>query len=233
MSNAEDIAEFMTAVTEKKETPVVTEANKISNEMAEAEAMGINLFVAVMLASPPMVSDPMVFMSSDGELLLNEIPEDITESLESGESYALLENGVSEWGLEDEQLMVVYDVGKEFYGGAVPIYSLGFKPMHDEIARIDDFYNKQKKQVNTVVSIVIACALAILTLLTFFWLRYLIRSKITKPIEELEDAAEKVMEGDLDVVVPVREGEEFTNLKKAFNGMLSSIRDVINKATGD
>lgn len=232
VNSSEALADFKTAITEKKETEIITASNTASKELAETETMGINTYITVMIASPPTVPESIVLQGSEDDLLFNDVPKDIEDVIESGEGYRLLENGVPEWGIEDEQLLVIYDVGKNIYGGAVPFYTLGFKPMHDEIAAINDFYSKQKRNVNMTVSIVIACSLVILTLLTLFWLRFLISSKITKPIEELECAAEKVIEGDLDVEVPVREGEEFVNLKKAFNGMIISIRDIINRATG-
>ena len=40
------------------------------------------------------------------------------------------------------------------------------------------------------------------------------------------------MEGNLDVEVPVRKGEELEKLKTVFNEMVRSIREVINKAAG-
>lgn len=80
--------------------------------------------------------------------------------------------------------------------------------------------------------ILTAACIIVLAFITFFILSYLIRKRIAKPIDELGEAAGKVMEGDLDIEVPLRKGEDFGNLKKAFNGMISSIRDVIDGATG-
>ncbi|MBN1288086.1 MAG: HAMP domain-containing protein [Actinobacteria bacterium] len=50
--------------------------------------------------------------------------------------------------------------------------------------------------------------------------------RITEPIDELADAAEQVIAGNLDMEVPVRRGEEFEGLKNAFNEMLRNIRKI-------
>ena len=60
----------------------------------------------------------------------------------------------------------------------------------------------------------------IIALITFLILSYLIRTRITEPIQELSSAAEQVMEGDLDVHITIRSGEEFEQLKRAFQSMV-------------
>ena len=81
--------------------------------------------------------------------------------------------------------------------------------------------------------IVIASFSLILFIVIFVVLSYLIRSRITRPIEELSEAAEKVIEGDFNVEVSVREGEEFANLKNVFNLMLKSMREFIARLISD
>ncbi|MBN2025707.1 MAG: HAMP domain-containing protein, partial [Actinobacteria bacterium] len=70
-------------------------------------------------------------------------------------------------------------------------------------------------------------------IITFFVLNYLIRRRITEPIDQLAAEAEEVMEGNLDVEVEVHEGGEFQNLERAFKEMVQSIRKYIIRSTGE
>jgi len=60
-----------------------------------------------------------------------------------------------------------------------------------------------------------------------------IGKRITRPIDELSAAAEEVMEGNLDVEIEVRRGEEFEGLKRAFKDMVESFRRYIAKSVGE
>jgi len=59
---------------------------------------------------------------------------------------------------------------------------------------------------------------------------YLQGGRFTEPIDELSAAAERVMEGDLEVEITVREGEEFEGLKRVFRDMVDSIKRMIERS---
>ena len=70
-------------------------------------------------------------------------------------------------------------------------------------------------------------------IITFFVLSYLIRRRITEPIEELAAAAGEVMEGNLDVEIKVHEGGNFEVLERAFKAMVEDWRTYIAKSVGE
>ena len=72
----------------------------------------------------------------------------------------------------------------------------------------------------------------IVFLITFFILKRMIYKQITQPIDELTAVAGEVMDGNLDLEIDIREGEEFETLKRAFLEMLESILTVVNKSIG-
>lgn len=76
--------------------------------------------------------------------------------------------------------------------------------------------------------LVVVAALIVIAI-SYLYFSYLIRREITKPIEELEQVATEVMDGNLDVELEVREGEEFENLKRSFMAMVESIRSIIGR----
>jgi len=69
--------------------------------------------------------------------------------------------------------------------------------------------------------------------ISFFVLSYLIRRRITEPIDELAAAAEEVVQGNLEVEVKVHEGGEFEGLERAFKEMVESFRKYIARSTGE
>lgn len=225
------VSELTTAVMSKTLTPILETANQMSKEYVEQGAMGIELTAVVLPAFPPTIPEPMVIISSNEDLVFTDVPPSVQEIIDSDKGYGFLENGIPEWGLKDEQLVAVTTEGGDLTGGQIEVSSVGVKPVHDEVQSINDFYNEQKRNSSTVLIIVAFVALAVLCLVTFFVLSFLIRTRITRPIDELSDAAEKVLEGDLDVQVPMKQNEEFANLKKAFNEMIKHIREIVTRST--
>ena len=49
-------------------------------------------------------------------------------------------------------------------------------------------------------------------------------------LEELSEAAGRVMQGDLDVEIAVREGEDLAGLQRAFREMVESLRRLISRS---
>lgn len=224
-------ADFANGILTKTPSRASIEANAIVKGIADEGIVGDGcLFVAVP-AYPPFFEEPVIIVTSEDKLMFDGVPESVYSVLENGKSYGLIENGIPEWGLEGTQL-IIYNKLETIYSGGMTVYAVGIKPIQGDVDRIYETYDREKRKINFLVTIVSGCSAVLLFLITFFVLRFLIGSRITKPIDELSAAAEQVMEGDLDVEVPVREGEEFENLKKVFNEMLESLRRLFSRANG-
>lgn len=200
-----------------------------------------------LFAIPPYegyATGPLVIMSSDDKMMYENVPEVLVNlvNMNEGEnttyrkryddrnSYMYFPEGIPELGLKGEYLVTAYRYSYEDIEGELWYFDFG--SMHDQIAAIDSFYRTESRSINIALLLVMAGGVIALIVITFIALRYFIRKKITKPIDELEAVAGKIMEGDLDVQVPVREGEEFYGLKTAFNNMIMSLRVLINKSMG-
>ena len=105
--------------------------------------------------------------------------------------------------------------------------------LHDKVVTINDFYNKQKRDSAILLVLIVLISALLLSLLSFFALRHLIRKFITKPIDELSTVADEVIEGNLDVEIEIRSGEEFEGLKTAFRELLETFRTTISKSVSD
>lgn len=225
---------FINSIQTKTPTESTLEANAMIKDIVDTGIVGDDGVIFVVIPKfPPVINEPMVLISSKDSLMFADVPNELFDALENGENYSLLEEGVPEWGIKDEQLLVYEEIESGYGGMGLTIYGAGLKSMHDDIARIYNDYNEERNRTNIVIGLVIACSLVLLFIATFFILRHLIRSQITKPIDELAATAEQVMEGDVDVEVPVRKGEEFENLKKAFNEMLKAIRAGISGSSDE
>lgn len=229
------MAEFLNAIANKGISSTQVSANKNLDRMVRNSLLGVTGSVFILPATPPLTTEPIIVMANSEDLVYQDIPESILELVEKEEdTYAVIDEGIPELGFEGIHLVSTYEFplnGENTSQGSM--WFVDFKPMEEEFADIDSFYSKEKRSMYVRVGTVIGVSLIILVLITYFVLSRLIRNRITKPIDELSDVAEKVIEGDLDVEVPMRPGEEFWNLKKAFNEMVYSIREVISKATGD
>ncbi|MBN1288636.1 MAG: HAMP domain-containing protein [Actinobacteria bacterium] len=226
-SSAETQADYTNAIVTGIPTQSMLETNKVLKELANEGLLGVETLFVVIEAMPPTIPEPLIIEASEESLFFQEIPQSMTDIIESGEQYGYLEEGVPEWDLEGDQLFVYYSVGDELTQGLVKIYAAGVKSLTEDLAEINDYYNKETKKINLLMGIIILSSLVVLVIITFFIFQYLIHVRITKPIEELSDAAEQVREGDLDVEVPVTKGEEFESLKQVFNEMLESIRKLM------
>jgi HAMP domain-containing protein len=187
-------------------------------EMVDSGMLGLskNIFI---FESWPVTPDPFVFASSDVSLATTwKVPDYLSQAINSGDSFIWLENGIPELGLEGEYLMVVVQRNFPEYGLVSGF--VGIKPMHDEIAAIEDFYKEDKQTTNLILLLLVIGSILVISIITFIVLSYLIRTRITQPIDELSAAAEQVMQGDLDVRITIRGGEEFEQLKRAFKAMV-------------
>jgi methyl-accepting chemotaxis protein len=194
--------------------------------MVDEGFLEADLMFAVALPSQ-LTPEPLVFISSDESMLYTwEIPEYLIEAIESEEPYLYLPEGIPELGMNDETLVFI----RRQFGNITNAAYLGIGSLHDRVVVINDFYDRQKRDSAVSLALIILISAIILSLLSFFGLRYLIRKYITKPIDELSSVAEEIIEGDLDVKIEIRSGEEFEGLKTAFMGLIEAFRQIILKS---
>ncbi|MBN2168628.1 MAG: HAMP domain-containing protein [Actinobacteria bacterium] len=229
------IKEFLNAIKNKEISSTQIASNTNLNQMVKDNLLGVTGAIFILPATPPLTTKPTIVMASSDDLIYRDIPESILELVDKGEdTYLVMDKGIPELGYEGAHLVSTYEfpINADDPSQA-SMWFVDFKPLEEEFADVDAFYAKEKRSTFIRVGAVIGGSLIVLVIITFFVLSYMIRNRITKPIDELSSVAEKVIEGDLDVEVPIRPGEEFWNLKKAFNDMIKSIRDVISRATGE
>jgi len=223
--------EYAVAFTQKRLTEAQDFVSDILDELTTSGALGLEANLLV-INKWQMITSSFLFASNDKSLVYNwDVPTYISDAIDEGTPYILREEGIPELGLEDEYLIVVKRLEDPELGYVAGF--VGIKPMHDKLASIASFYNKEKEGLSLVLASVIGGSLVVVIILSFFVLNYLIRKRIIKPIDELSAAAEQVMGGNLDVDIEVHEGEEFEGLKYAFREMVESFRAFMAKAVGE
>ncbi|MBN2167692.1 MAG: HAMP domain-containing protein [Actinobacteria bacterium] len=219
--------EFANALLDRQLSSLQKAANDILAEMVESGLAGLDAVVVALPPTAPYTSKPLIIMSSNEKYIYSELPEEIAEIGETEKrAYRVFEKGVPAMGLEGAHVVTAYRF--KIASNAATLLYYDFKPIQDDVDAIDSFYKTEMRQINTTLSIVIGCTVLVLILAVFLFLSHLIRTRISRPIDELSAAAEQVMEGNLDVEVEVRDGEEFEGLKRAFNEMLKSISKIID-----
>lgn len=228
--------ELIKALLNQEVTEAQTFVNEELQKMVDEGLLGLESIFVVFPPSP-LNAKPLILASNEVDLIYSwEIPEYITDTLKEGKPYIWMEDGVPELDREGEYLIVVGEImGENNDGteGATSAMVIAVRPMSQDVAEITNFYNDEKSKLNILLGLVIGASIIIVVLISFFVLRYLIGKRITRPIDELSAAAEEVMEGNLDVEIEVRRGEEFEGLKRAFKDMVESFRKYIAKSVGE
>jgi len=225
-----DVAEIITAVKNKEMHEFIAYANGGLEDGVEAGMLGAEAVMIVDPTGSTSLGYPFALACSDDDLTYEEIPENIITAFEEDEDFIYLEGGIPQLGFEGEYLVTLVSLRPQ--GIPTEYIFLGIRPFAEEIARIDDFYSSERNRVTWILALVIGGGVVLIFLITFYILQRMISKQITQPIDELTAAAGEVMDGNLDVEINVREGEEFETLKRAFKQMLVSIRDVLNKSMG-
>jgi methyl-accepting chemotaxis protein/preprotein translocase subunit SecG len=221
-----DLARAARALKEKLVTPTIDYYNKWMKKMIDEGFLEADLMFAVALPSV-LTPEPLVFISSDESMLYTwEVPGYLLEAIENEEPYLYLPEGIPELGMNDETLVFI----RSGFGNITNAAYLGIGSLHDRVVVINDFYDRQKRDSAVSLALIILVSAILLSLLSFFGLRHLIHRYITKPIDELSSVAEEVIEGDLDVKIEIRSGEEFEGLKTAFKELLETFRQIILKS---
>lgn len=198
-------------------------------ELADRRVLGLEKVLAVMAGSP-FSSRPVILAASEEPLLAWEMPEYLVRGMAEDQAFLLMEEGIPELGLEGEHLIVLKKTQDETRG--ITAFFIGVSSLQEKVDEIDAFYSTEQRRARLLMGLVVGISVVVIVMITFFVLSFLLRRRITEPINELSAAAERVMEGDLEVAVPVRDGEELEKLKTVFNEMVHSIREVINKSMG-
>ncbi|MBN2169271.1 MAG: HAMP domain-containing protein, partial [Actinobacteria bacterium] len=221
--------EVVNAIRNKTISPVQAELNQSLSYMVEYGLLQYSLIYCV-LSPGPLSSDYLVIFSSDSDYMYTRPPEEVLQFFEENEdTFMFFPDGIPELGLDEPYLATNYrlDTGTI---GSMDIMLIDFKPMGNEVRALDSFYNSENHKLTRTMAIVIVVSILIMILITFLALAYLIRKRITGPIDELVVVANQVMEGDLDVQVKVRPGEELESLKVAFNKMIGTLRDLVEQS---
>ncbi|MBN2168164.1 MAG: HAMP domain-containing protein [Actinobacteria bacterium] len=241
------MATFMNSIKTKTTNPILDALNDALADYPEQEFNGLILAFEAMPERPGLVDVPTIVMSSDGDILFKELPEellelhemtedentDYRERIDEDSAYMLVEDGLPYFGLSGEYLVMVYDHSFQIAGTSTTYWFYTIKPMDRELAEIDSFYDKENRNTFLLMGVLIIAGVAAVVVIILFVFSYLLRTRITRPVDELSEAAGQVMEGNLDIEVPVKGGEEFERLKRAFNEMLKSLREIMEKGTGD
>ena len=227
------------ALDARQVTELQKEANSVLRAMVDLGLLGMEIAMLTIMKGP-LTPKPFLFACSDESLIDRwDMPEYLIKAIEEDKPYLWMEDGIPDLGLKGEQLIVIKKIKRmksikeqnlEVLGELV---GLGIKPMHQEIKAINDFYDEEKRNTNLFLLAVVGGSIIGVILVTFTLLSYLIHKRITEPIDELSAAAEEVMEGNLDVEIEVRKGEEFEGLKRAFKAMVESFRKILARSVGE
>lgn len=212
----------------------VIEAQRIIAEeidkMMEAGLLGLDEIIYV-LVPEGLITEPLVLLASDESLIYAwEVPEYLLEAVYEGTPYIYTEEGIPELDLQGKYLTTIEGIESE-EGPDSAVYTV--KNMEEEVAALDDFFSDEQSTLNLIMGLVIFGSILLVILITFFVLSYMIRKRITDPVDELVVAAEQVNEGNLDVDIAVHEGGEFEELERAFKEMVESFRRIIDQSVGE
>jgi HAMP domain-containing protein len=222
--------EFLLAIQNREITKEQLLVSQEINEMMKGGLLGLDLLINVLLPDGVFSNEPLVVVASDDDLIYNwEMPDYILEAIEDGKTFLYMEDGIPGLNLTGEQLITIR-VSKAL---TLDIAVLAVKSMQDKVAAIDSFFGDEQRSINLVLGLVILCSIIFIILISFFVLSYMIRKRITEPVDELAAAAEQVNQGNLDVEVSVHEGGDFEGLERAFKEMVESWRRYIDKSVGE
>jgi methyl-accepting chemotaxis protein len=200
--------------------------NQFCADLVERSALGLDA-VFVILSGMGIPGGSTVVVSNDESMIYEwPVPSYLLEAIDDETPYLYLEGGVPELGLEGEHIIFVEVFS---YAQLTQAY-VGVKSLRAEVGEMRDFYESERKAVSARYIPTVAVSLVALVLLSLLVLGFLLRRNITRPVEELSEAAGRVMQGDLDVEIAVREGEDLAGLQRAFREMVESLRRLISRS---
>ncbi len=200
--------------------------NRFCADLVERSALGLDA-VFVILSGMGIPGGSTVVVSSDESMVYEwPVPSWLGEAIDEGTPYIYFEEGIPELGLQGEHTVVIETFS---YAQLAQAY-VGVKSMRAEVGEIKDFYESEKGAVSARYIPTVAVSLLALVVLSLVVLGFLLRRNITRPVEELSEAAGRVMQGDLDVEIAVREGEDLAGLQRAFKEMVESLHKLISRS---
>ncbi|MBN1289204.1 MAG: HAMP domain-containing protein [Actinobacteria bacterium] len=230
LTSSEFFEEVVEAIPQETLTETQQFANDILKKSVDSGSLGIEASVYALPPAPGTKDKPVIVMSSDDEYQYSEIPDEITAiAVESDDNYRLLKDGIPGMGMEGPYLVNTFKLNGEGQGDF--LYYINLKPMGELLDAVDTFFRNETRHVYTVLVIVLGLSILLLILISFFVMGSLLNRRLARPIEELSTAAEQVMEGDLDVQVEIKPREEFSQLKLAFNRMVSKLSEIVTMST--
>ncbi len=224
-------AELLSALLNKE----LTEGQRFIIEEMKS-MVGSSLFdlksVSIVMMPSTFNRDPLVIAASDESLIYDwEVPDYVMDVIDGGGGYLYSEDGFPDIGLEGPYAIIANKGVSPTSGTEVGYVFV--KPMGDKIAEITAFYDDERNNTSLVLWLTMLISVLVATIVCIFVLSFLLRKRITEPIDELAATAEEVMKGNLDVEVVVHEGGEFEGLERAFKEMVESFRKYIARSVGE
>ncbi len=195
--------------------------------MVDARFMGIEAAAIFTLPSGDDPRTTIVAASEEGLVYAAQVPGAVEEAIEEGVPYIWTEGGVPELGVAGTSLVVAKKVS---LNGSLEAGYVVVKPMAAEVAAAGEFFQGKRELYYQNLAAMITISVAAMSLLTLAFIVFLVRRRITRPIDELSDAAGKVIAGDLEVEARVCKGDEFEGLERAFNTMVKSLNAIISRS---
>lgn len=192
--------------------------------------LGLQYILVAVKPMPPLMNDWLVTDSSDESMVYKwAVPDWLSEAITYGAQYVYKEDGIQELGIEKDGLVLIMPYANTPIGSNA-LYEIGVKSIEDRVVEMETFLDKEKGNILQIFALAMLGCLLLVIIITYFILGYLIRTRITKPIDALAANAEDVMTGKLDVEIEVREKGDFESLEKAFKAMVESIQMIINRS---
>ncbi|MBN2169014.1 MAG: HAMP domain-containing protein [Actinobacteria bacterium] len=231
------------SVVKKEKNYYVEVLNGALSEYPRQGFNGLELAIEASPSLPGIIDKPIIVLSTDDNLMYQDLPGELVdlhdmsvidntayrERIDQDNAYMLVRDGIPELGISGDCLVTTYNHRVEGAGG-LTLWFYNFKPMGEQLAVIDNFYETEIRTTFILMGILVSVGVILVSMVTIFVLSYLIRRHITEPIDELAAVAHRVTEGELDIEIPVRKGEEFIGLKMAFNEMLRNLKQTIAKS---
>jgi HAMP domain-containing protein len=227
-----NIQQLISDVAQKKMTDTQRAGDQVAKAMVDTGLFNLEN-ISVIVPPSTFSKEAFVIVSSDESLVYEwKVPDYIIEAMQAGTPYLLLKEGVPELGLEGAQLIILQAPELALAPG-FPLFFVSVIPMQEKIGAINAYYDQERRNVSLTLGLSVFLSIVAVVIIVFFLLSYLIRKRITEPIDELAAEAEEIMEGNVDVDIKVHEGGEFQGLERAFKEMVESIRKYISKSTGE
>jgi HAMP domain-containing protein len=229
-----DLMKTAQAVLNKEISETQAYIDNVYKGIIDSGTLGMSYLMFINLNAPGLSQDPILLVSSDPSLIYHwDVPQYLVDAVNEGKTYLYKENGIPELGLEGEQLIIIKRMEIEAMGINLVGFYVGIKPMHEDVAAINDYYNKGMNKLILILGLSVFISILGVILISFFILNFLLRKRITEPIEELTAAAGQVMEGSLDVEIKEHPGSDFVVLERAFREMLDTLKKLFDRSMED